>query len=303
MFSGKRNEVALSIAALALHVGALAQPTREPSAPVPDTAVDVSARGERYRSAVLARMVAVRHEFDNTSGSRLDRCYPSGNKLPYAALVVVVRLMTCNTSLGHTEQYAEVLFGEDTYYTKLDALQFQHEGLGAVASRSPQSIESSIAIWKDFAELLWKNQTDKALAEVDATSAYGVAIISAKLIKLGGVKTMGITMRLDNTGKKTIKYVTVNLVGLNAVNDPVTNGYNGSTLVGFRCVGPIKPENIGRCENEQLWSPNELIKRFDLKSIKIEYVDGTSRTVTSPSKVILTQETAALVYHEVVTRQ
>lgn len=233
---------------------------------------------------------------DESSGTELGKvCFIGGKKLPYGALVVVVQVRPC-TRYSLTERYYEVLFGKETYYTPLDALTAVKGNLDDVVARSTQTINDSSESWGEYAQQLWMTQANSAMDALKATSVQGVAIVSAGLFDMSEhTEGTGFRITVANTGKKTIKYITVNLVGLNAVKDPVRDRYSRSTQASIRGVGPIAPDESASYSKDYLWM-TDLVEDFTIKSIKLDFMDGTNRTVSSTKKLWLSREAAAMIF-------
>lgn len=91
----------------------------------------------------------------------------------------------------------------------------------------------------------------------------------------GGVDLIA---KIVNLGTKTIKYVTFTGYPLNAVDDKCYCGirrYSTASPIG---VGPIDPNKEVSYQFENLWY-NGTISKYVPVSIKIEYMDGTYKTV------------------------
>lgn len=90
-----------------------------------------------------------------------------------------------------------------------------------------------------------------------------------------------------NPTKKTIKYITINFVGYNAVDDPVST-YEGSTLTR-KCIGPIEPKDQATYEFEYVWF-TDIVEYAKIKSILVQYKDGTSKRINNASNIVWSDE-------------
>lgn len=87
----------------------------------------------------------------------------------------------------------------------------------------------------------------------------------------------GMTFSFLNTSNKTIKYITINFIGYNAVDDPVPS--RGKTLLTRKGVGPIEPFETGSYNFEYVWF-TDIVDYSKVRSIVVQYTDGTSKTFT-----------------------
>lgn len=85
-----------------------------------------------------------------------------------------------------------------------------------------------------------------------------------------------------NPTKKTIKYIYPTVIGYNAVDDKI----GSKTLT---CIGPIEPEGFCSYTFDYVWM-TDLVKNAKISNLKIQYKDGTTRTITRPSQVVWTEE-------------
>ena len=81
---------------------------------------------------------------------------------------------------------------------------------------------------------------------------------------------------------ETIKYITINLVGYNAVDDAVSS--RGKYTLSPKCVGPIEPEDAGSYDFEYLWF-TDLVEYAKIKSIVVQYTNGTTKTISNISNI------------------
>lgn len=99
----------------------------------------------------------------------------------------------------------------------------------------------------------------------------------------------GFRIKLFNPNKKTIKYVNISFVGINAVNDKVLNKYGGSYINNVRCVGPIKQYDEAEFEWDYVWF-TDIVETVKLVSIKVQYMDGSIRTITDFKNVVVKED-------------
>lgn len=104
-----------------------------------------------------------------------------------------------------------------------------------------------------------------------------------KIISVNSVHTstpnsadgVDITVKFTNKSNKTIKYITFTVVPYNAVNDVVSCEIRGRTTANLQVTGPIIKDEDNQANFENVWY-NSTIKKCEIESVKIDYMDGTS---------------------------
>lgn len=90
------------------------------------------------------------------------------------------------------------------------------------------------------------------------------------------------SINLINPTKKTIKYVTINIVGYNSVKDKIIS--KGKYTQSIKCVGPIAPEEQASYNFEYVWF-TDLVNNAKITSITVQYMDGTIKTINNEKLV------------------
>lgn len=106
----------------------------------------------------------------------------------------------------------------------------------------------------------------------------GVALINSHFTSNGkGAK--GVEFSALNTSSKTAKYVIMEVVGYNSVDDPVwSNGY----LKRCRGIGPIAPGEGGQWDFNDIWENGNIVSDYQIKTLIIQFSDGTSKSIKLP---------------------
>lgn len=100
-----------------------------------------------------------------------------------------------------------------------------------------------------------------------------------------GNPTKGITFTVINVSGKEIKYVILELVGYNAVDDPV---YDFGYVQKITGIGPVKPSDSATWNFENIWTINpNIVEDYEIKTLKVVYKDGSSHTTKLPETVPL----------------
>jgi len=150
---------------------------------------------------------------------------------------------------------------------------------GAPRSRGERFDIEYIDALGDQATSLQREKERKARAA--RYKAQGVALISSNFSSDGnGAK--GVEFSALNTSSKPAKYIIMEVVGYNSVDDPVwSNGY----LKRCRGIGPIAPGEGGSWNFNDIWENGSIVADYQIKTLIIQYTDGTSKSVKLPQSL------------------
>lgn len=184
------------------------------------------------------------------------------------------------------KNFLEVLVNGEATFVPQGALEIKPEAVRQLAELPGETKEKwrdlGIAISKD----IYSKQLTAAIKALDATAAKGVTLLDWETYRSSEyAEGTSVKFKIYNPTKKTIKYVTLTLVGLNPVKDPVKN-LRGQTNVSMRGVGPIEAGKFGAWEFDHVWHTN-LVEYSRPVSMKIEYMDGTTRQISDVHSVTL----------------
>lgn len=119
---------------------------------------------------------------------------------------------------------------------------------------------------------------------------HGFAILGQKIFDVSEyTEGTGLEFKIVNLSKRTIKYAIFNVVGLNAVGDPVRSRISGQTTVTLRGVGPVERGYTATWRKDYMWM-TDLVETFRLASIRIEYMDGTAVDIPGRSVKVASPE-------------
>ena len=132
------------------------------------------------------------------------------------------------------------------------------------------------------------NQISENMAALQSYKKYGLNIESWEVYDESEYTDgTGIRFRFYNPTDQIIKYITVNFVGYNAVDDPVSG--HGTTLQTRRCIGPIAPEETASYEFEYVWH-TDVVEYAKIRSIIVQYKNGTTKTISNASQITFSKE-------------
>ena len=160
-----------------------------------------------------------------------------------------------------------------------------------LAALEPAQVEASVEDWKLTSLVARKTELEKAMKALESTGKYGVGLLKASIFDVSEyTEGTGFKATVFNSTKKTIKYVTFTVVGLNAVGDPVRGGFARSAPAPMlRGIGPIEPGETATYSKDYMWM-TDVVESFRISSIKLEYTDGSSKVVSDVRNVRLSAQ-------------
>ena len=177
---------------------------------------------------------------------------------------------------------SDVAFVDDDEKNKVDSLMNQ-----------PQCVKDAFLDYaKAYSLYYYADKAEKDAKErhnkLEAITQRGLIVFEAHPYDMGQyLSSTGMSFRIANTSNKTIKYITFNAVGYNQVDDPIPN--YGKYTVSGRGIGPIEPYTTVSYDFDFTWF-TDLVEYLKVKSIKVEYTNGTTRTFTGKAVETVSEE-------------
>lgn len=205
--------------------------------------------------------------------------------------VVVAGRYRCQPSYGEAKDYLVAYYGKQRFFVENSAVFMLEEKQAALPE-----LDDQILAKLDFSVLEEEGEAYRHLAEMEALKAFdaparhGVSVLDFSVYDESEyTEATGFKLRVFNPTKKTIKYIRVDLVGMNAVDDPVRDRYAGSAIKRVRGIGPIAPQSTGSYTFENLWF-TDTVEWPKLVSLRVDYMDGSSKTIKNLKLVQVDQK-------------
>lgn len=99
----------------------------------------------------------------------------------------------------------------------------------------------------------------------------------------------GLKITFSNLSNKTIKYIWTSIVGYNSVGDKVVDRKKKVSSIQVQSVSPIKPNNDAEFEFNYI-SLTDLVDNAKITYIKVQYMDGTTKTINHPAEITLDKD-------------
>lgn len=224
-------------------------------------------------------------------------CYFGATRrtLPARAMVVMARAVVCKERYQSEQEFIEVLYDGKSYYLNETDITTLPDRILSLAKRSQADVEFNWSEWVLESKNMTMAEKSAVFDKLNKSKNQGVAVVSAGVFDVSEyTEGTGFRIKIYNSGKKTIKYITIMVRGLNAVGDPVTNRFNRSANMVFRGIGPIESGDTASYSKEYMWM-TDIVESFDIPTIKLEFMDGTSRTIASKQLTKLTRQEYATI--------
>jgi hypothetical protein len=135
-----------------------------------------------------------------------------------------------------------------------------------------------------------------AQAALDATSKHGLTILQSTISDTSKyTEGTGFKITIGNPSAKSIRYVSFTVIGYNAINDPVLDPIKLTTEITVSGIGPINKNVSMTYDWEYMWH-TDLVERFKIKEIKLQYMDGSKRTIKNISEITLSEQDYETIY-------
>jgi hypothetical protein len=216
-----------------------------------------------------------------TTNPKMYDCSLSGSsKVDKFSVLIINGVDTCgDISSDQNKFYHGWMYGNEYFFPFKD-----------VVIDIPHTFDSIISKPWEWQMSFYENAT-KHLALIEegrkldvynkllAQKNRGIAVLFSSVIDREYSSYQGMKFEFFNPTQKTIKYVWVTIAGYNRVDDKVGNG-----TVTVKGLGPIDPQSFGTLAWETVWY-NALVDYCVVKSVKIQYMDGTIKTAINPPEL------------------
>lgn len=204
--------------------------------------------------------------------------------------MVVAGRYRCKPAYGEAKDYLVAYFGKQRFFVESKALFMLDEQRAALPELDEQTLASL-----DSAALEKAGEHYREVAIYGAVRAYsapakhGVSVLDFSVYdESKHTDATGFKLEVYNPTQKTIKYIHVQLMGMNAVDDPVRDRFGGGVIKRVKGIGPIEPEDFGSYTFEHVWF-TDTVEWAKLVSLRVDYMDGSSKTIKDLRRVKVDQ--------------
>jgi hypothetical protein len=211
-------------------------------------------------------------------------------------LVQIIGTTNCkieygNVEYGNPHDIYEIIYHNKPYFVEKSKLSTVDDSIYSKISNMNIELKEKFKKYAtETAEILYNKQIKDAINFLDKCAPKGLAILDWEYYDESEY-TDGTSAKISvyNPTKKKIKYLWFTFIGYNAVNDVVIDRLKGTSKITVKGVGPINPEDTGTYKYDYVWH-TDLVDRAKISQIKIQYMDGTFKTILSPKEVTISNE-------------
>lgn len=219
-------------------------------------------------------------------------CYSIGpKKLSKGTVVVVVGIENCynNSSQSYTSFY-EINHNSRLYFIPEYQLTIENYSFSDFNKLSKSDAEVFKKQSNSIANYLYAQSLQNAIKYLNSLSSKGLGIFDWSYYDESEY-TEGTSVKISvyNPTRKTIKYLWFNFIGYNAVGDKVIDYKRKSSIIQKKAIGPITPDKFGVYDFKYAWF-TDLVEKVTIASIKVQYMDGSVKTISNPHSIIIKRE-------------
>ena len=183
-------------------------------------------------------------------------------------------------------KYYEAYYNGKQFYVDVKDVDLNAENasyLDSLRCTSPEIQDRFNKETKKLALSIDLIQINRILDYFKKHKPHGLSIIRSSVYDESEyTEGTGFSVDFLNPTKKTIKYITVNFVGYNAVDDKVIS--KGKYVQSVKCVGPIGAEEPASYSFKYVWF-TDLVEYSKITSITVQYMDGTTKVISNPKLI------------------
>lgn len=232
--------------------------------------------------------------FDGYGGESLDTYNCSTKYLQEIKeneIVVITGIKECISERDseHSKFY-EVKYNDKYLYLDIEYLFCEKDFYTIISDFSEKEKNEFRVFASKLADTQRLQKAKKAIDFLNNSAKQGILVKSWKIYDESEY-SQGTSVELNyiNPTKKTIKYIWTTFVGYNAVDDPIIDNLKGVKNITVKSIGPIAPNESGSYVFEYVWH-TDLVSTAKITNIKVQYMDGTFKTIIDPSKIMISDE-------------
>ena len=201
-------------------------------------------------------------------------------------------------NVRETDYYKAIMDGK-AFFVKCSDVTIAEsyaEKLDSLINASNEIRDDFFETAKHYGHFISLNNRLEKLKTFHSYAKNGLVILECRPYDMSEyTEGTGMSFELLNSSNKTIKYITFNFIGYNAVDDPVTS--RGKSLITRRGIGPIGPDETASYDFEYVWF-TDIVEYGKIHSITIQYKDGSTRTYSGKSVAVIPSEIIEAINHK-----
>ncbi len=218
-------------------------------------------------------------------------------------VVSIVQVVYCDSQ---PTNYLEVYFGGKNYFIDKSTLLIDEKNNAALENNDklnlvdirfnavsyPLSLENPDFTDEELIQIVderIKIQAQKDLIKFNNKCSSLGLMISNYYVYDESDYTEGtsFSVQVYNPTAKTIKYIWLDIVGYDAVDEKVIE--KGASKKSVKCIGPIEPEGFSTYQFDYVWF-TDIVDYSKIGTIKVQYMDKSIKTILKGQSVVLTDD-------------
>ena len=205
--------------------------------------------------------------------------------------VLISGIRNCKLGNIRDNDFYEIIYHNKPYFIEKEKLNTVDDSIYSKISK--MNIESKEKFNKyatEAGELFYNLELKDAIKFLDKCAPKGLTILDWSYYNESEYTDgMSTEVTVYNPTKKKIKYLWFTFIGYNAVNDVIVDRLKGTSKITVKGIGPINPEGSGTYIYDYVWH-TDLVDRAKISQIKVQYMDGTFKTILNPKEVTISNE-------------
>ncbi len=225
-------------------------------------------------------------------------CYPASEKeIKRGAKIIISDAQECkNNYMDETLNFYEIIYNNKTYFIEKGKVKTEESYYSQLLNMNYEVKEKFKEYAKKVAEIIYKDDLNKALSFIDKCASKGLAIIDWSFYDESEyIDGTGVRISVLNPTKKKVKYIWFTFIGYNAVDDAIIERSKGTSKITVKGIGPINPNESGSYEYDYVWR-TDLVEKVKIFQIKVQYMDGTFKTILNPKEIIIDKQLYEFLY-------
>lgn len=220
-------------------------------------------------------------------------CYLSTRAATLSKLdtVLVIGVETCKSPYSADKKFYKIAFRGKL--ASIDAVDVEVDELevNRLTELSQEDVDTYQSSALKYTKSIWLKTVGEVFAQLDKIKKQGIVVTITRIYDISEfTEGTGFEIEYYNPIQKTIKYITANVIGYNAVGDPVKSVRAGKVLtqIPSKGVGPIAPGTSAKFTFDYTWF-SDLVETYKISKISIQYMDGSTLIINDPKKVQLSR--------------
>lgn len=176
------------------------------------------------------------------------------------------------------ELYYKVGVDDKVFYIHSNNVEIPDEYVAELNKLELFSLEDQVNYFC-YSKFVHNFSYNNKINRINEYKRNGLVVIKANPYE-NIIENTGMKIIIYNTSPKTIKYVTFSFVGYNRVDDPVYPWLSSSYVVIRKGIGPIYQYEGVEYDFSLVWD-TDIVEYSKLKSIKLQYTDGTTKIINN----------------------